>query len=538
MGKKIKNYPVFWIIALNLLFFCGTVNYLNESVYNWLSASSIKFTNHWLNDGITADRFAMLEQPISIESPTIQDRKPYISYPNGVVLLCYGIAKLLGYKQIDMSFIKPLSIVIYLLDALMIGLLIYLLLTYIIRLRSRYKTIILSVFLSYLWISLPNNIFFLKNVFFADQLVLFFIYLFLLLEVLRTFVPIAKPSIRFLINSLLFICIFFGMLIEYYFWFQVFVVIVLHFIRSLRRKEKFPDNLKNLLIYIIPAVLAIGVFFLQITRIDHWSDILMAKFTERTGQSDVIAKYYPLRIGHSVYITYKALGLLLFAASGVALIYLSNMGIKKEKMQNKIHNQLLLFSFMVVLPVFIQLLVFMNHSAVHDFSILKLGFPFILGIVLIAYCFSLYKKKATDYFFLITVLAITAYTFYIQGNTYSFYARRLAPDGDRSGLKGFEPIVEELNDYNHVFFSFTDSIPIDPPLSIAITKKMVYKIDTIGDIKAKFPNLNPNAKIMILTNQNAAKSAETLQNEQKALERAKLVKETNPYAVYQLLSFE
>ena len=534
MGKKIKNYPVFWISVFILLLFCGTVHYLNEPFYNWLSASSIKFTNNWLNDGIRADKFAMLEQPASIESPSVPTRNPYVSYPNGVVLLCYSTAKLLGYQQIDMNFIKALSITFYLLDALLIGFLIYLLLTYIFKIQSRSKTIILSVFLSCLWISLPNNVFFLKNVLFADQLVLFFICLFWVLEVLKNFVPKIKPRIRLFINGLLFVCIFLGMLVEYYFWIQVFVVILIHFIHSIIKKEKFLYNFKNLLIYIIPSVLAIGVFLFQIIQIDHWMDILIAKFTERTGQSNVITENYLLRIGYHAYKTYKALGLLLFAASGVALTYLI-FGIKTKKLQKDIHNPVLLFSLMVILPVFIQLLVFMNHSAVHEFSILKLGFPFILGILLIAYYFSYYKRKSIGYFFSIAILIITTYLFYIHGNTYCFYNERLTAVNESGRLEGFEPVVEELNDYHHVFFSFTDSIPINPPLSIAVTKKMLYKINTISDIQAKFPNLNPDAKILILMNKYAAKNEQTLQNERNALEDAILIKETEQYDVYQLI---
>jgi hypothetical protein len=174
----------------------------------------------------------------------------------------------------------------------------------------------------------------------------------------------------------------------------------------------------------------------------------------------------------------------------------------------------------------------MNHSAVHEFSILKLGFPFVLGILLIAYCFTSYKKKSTGYFFSLTVLVIAIYVFYIQGNIHSYYENRLS-SGDE--LSGFERIVEELNDYNHVFFSFTDSIPINPPMSIAITKKMVYKIDAVSDIKVKFPSLNPNAKVLILTNEGAVKDDRLLQNEQQALERAELIKKTNQFAVYRLL---
>ena len=264
-----KKYPILIIPVIILTYFFGTVYYLNEPSYNWLSASTIKFTNNWLSDGIAKDKYTMSERPLSIEAQTLQERHPYISYPNGTVLLSYGIAKLLGYNQIDMRFVKWVGIVFYLLDALLIGILIYLFLVYILKIKSEYGNIILPVFLTCLWIILPNNVYYLKNVFFADQLVLFFIYLFLLLETLKNFVPQANTKNRYLINGLLFLTVFAGMLVEYFFWIQVFVVCLIHLIDSLIKKEKPIIILKNLSVYIIPALSAIGFFALQITQINN-----------------------------------------------------------------------------------------------------------------------------------------------------------------------------------------------------------------------------------------------------------------------------
>jgi len=519
-----KKYPILTISAIILLFFCGTVYYVNESSYNWLSASTIKFTNNWLSDGISADKYTMMEQPQSIEAQTVRDRALYISYPTGTVLLTYGIAKTLGYSQINMKFVKVVSTVFFMLDALLIGILIYLFLVHIVKLKSEYGNLILSLFLSFLWISIPSNVYYLKNVFFADQLVLFFVYLFLLLELLKNYVPIKNPGNRKVINGLLALTVFAGMMVEYYFWIQIFIVCLIHLIDSIRKKEKGTTILKKLTVYIIPALLAITFFILQIAQIDDWPHILMRKFTERTGQSNIIAGNYILRFGHSVYKSFQAIGLLLFLASFIAYIYL---------IVNKKWSVIVIFSSMVILPAVTQLIIFINHSAVHEFPILKLGLPFIFGIILIAYSIMLYKNKSKTFFMYLTLIIITGYIFYIQWNIPKYYYTRLAEQKALYPI-GFEPIVQDLSQYENVFFSFTDSIPVNPPNAVAQTKKMMYKINKEADIKAKFPNLDSKANIMLLVNKNAEKSAQILQEEQLATENAELIKETDHYAVYRI----
>ena len=525
--------PALAISFIIILFFCGTVSYLNESRYNWLSASTVKFTNNWLSDGIAADRYTMLEQPLSIEAQTPEERTPYISYPNGVVLLTYATAKLLNLQQIDMDFIKSFATFLYLSDAILIGILVYLFLFHILKLKSGYGNIILPVFLSCLWICLPNNVYFLKNVFFADQMVLVFIYLFLLLELLKNYAGIKSPVKRLVINILLAITIFAGMLIEYYFWLQLFAVCLVHFAGSLIRKEKAADTLKSLSVYIIPALVAVGLFLLQITQFDDWREIMAAKFTERTGHANTVAGNYIPRIGYHVYKSYKSAGLLLFAASLVALVYLSAIALRKDRLQNEKHRNILKFSFLVIFPALVHLSVLMNHSAKHEFSVIKLGFPFILGLVLIACSVSVYRRKSKTYFLSLTTVLVTGYLFYIQWNITDFYGKRMIPD-DWEKPRGFEPVVRKLNSYENVFFSFTDSIPENPPVFVAQTKKMMYKIDTPADIGKKFPRLSDKAGIMLLVNRNAEKSDRILQAEQSATENAELIEETGCFAVYRL----
>ena len=65
---------------------------------------------------------------------------------------------------------------------------------------------------------------------------------------------------------------------------------------------------------------------------------------------------------------------------------------------------------------------------------------------------------------------------------------------------------------------------------------MLYKINTLSDIELRFPNLNSNAEVLILIDKFAKKDEQTLLNEEKAIESAILIKETERYDVYRLNS--
>jgi hypothetical protein len=364
-------------------------------------------------------------------------------------------------------------------------------------------------------------------------MVLVFIYLFLLLELLKNYAGIKNPKKQLIINILLVVTIFAGMSIEYYFWLQLFVVCFIHFADSLIKKEKAVDILKRLSVYIIPALLAIGIFLLQITQFDDWREIMAAKFAERTGQPDAVSDNYILKIGYFVYKSYKSAGLLLLAALIAALIYLSSVALKKDKLQNKKRYNILKFSCLIILPVFINLIALLNHSAKHEFSIIKLGFPLILGFILVAYSVCIYKKETKICFLLSTIILVASYLFYIQWNISDFYNRKMIID-DWEKPKEFESIIKKLNNYENVFFSFTDSIPMVPPMSIAQTKKMMYKIDKTANIGEKFPNLDDKANIMLFVNKNMKKGVQILQEEQSATENAELIEETENFAVYRI----
>jgi len=567
-----------WISGFISIIFVFTTNFINKTDYSnlgglhsWLTGSSIIFTNNWLKDGIVADKFTMLEKPYSIESQTLESRSPYVSYPNGTILITYSIAKMLGKDQIDVRFIKILDIVFYGLDALLIGFIVYLILRYLFKIKTRKGKIFISILLASVWIMLPNNMYYLKNVFFSDQLILFFTCLLVLLEILRNYAGITRSLTKNIINTLLFLTVLCGVLIDYYFWIQVFVLCIINFVDSFRQKKSFIYSLKNIAIYVIPSLLAVGIFFFQLIQINgSWLSLknIMLTRTGHTQSPEGGGSFIRSAIGYIYNITwikiYDVFGFL-----GSAFLYVSSIGsllllwyFKKKKQAAENLPNVFRLSLFIILPVYIQIFGLMNHSAVHEFSTLKLNILFVFGFLLLPYIIFVWKGKTLDlalelfckidtfhkktvknsYVALVTLFA----AFFIFFNIYiyrhgifsnyeiikGFYSGRVAME--QSSYK-MESLIKEMNNYENVFFSFTDSIPKNPPHSLAITKKMVYNVNNLDDINRIFPHLDNKAVVMLVVDRNYTEKSDTiLKEEQYVTENFKYVKERNGYEIYSL----
>jgi hypothetical protein len=98
-----------------------------------------------------------------------------------------------------------------------------------------------------------------------------------------------------------------------------------------------------------------------------------------------------------------------------------------------------------------------------------------------------------------------------------------------------ENLIHANYNFNDVYFSFTESINANPPQFLAISKKRIYKIKDISDIYWKFPNLNQNARILLIINKdNSLKPVHILEIESETIEGAELLFSSEHYAVYSL----
>ena len=73
------------LVGVSVLFCFVIPRYTNNmgGTHSWLSGSTIKFVNYWLDEGAINLNFTNYESPASIEFNELEDRTPYLSYPSG-----------------------------------------------------------------------------------------------------------------------------------------------------------------------------------------------------------------------------------------------------------------------------------------------------------------------------------------------------------------------------------------------------------------------------------------------------------------------
>jgi hypothetical protein len=93
-----------------------------------------------------------------------------------------------------------------------------------------------------------------------------------------------------------------------------------------------------------------------------------------------------------------------------------------------------------------------------------------------------------------------------------------------------ENLIRANYNFNDVYISFTESIKANPPQNLAISKKLIYKIDDILEIYQKFPKLMSDARILLVVD--TKKPSHILEKEKNAIRNADLLFSSDRYSVY------
>lgn len=518
------------LLVLTLIFVASfrtifKVDYGNLSgSHSWLSGSTIKFVNNWLAETPQKLHFVNFESPDSIEFNNIVERAPYISYPSGSTLFVYCAAKLARKSQITVYFLKHFQMLCFWLEVMLLAIFVYRFLARN-RAQSKFEQFLIAIATATFWSWLPVNAWYLANVYFADQCVILFVMAFLLLE--YEIMWCENKFARLSLNIMKSLVVFAGVLTDYYFWILVFVAFVLSTIRGIREKENLAFIAKRSLWYVVPVLLALGFFLYQLVSIPNWRGILKYKFLYRAGIAE--NEYNTAKnISTSLFRNFtSAFGLFGNLSSLLIICLIFYLQVQKTKSSDKTtwcvikdsvsgkNGTILIMGFMS--PI-LQIALLKNHSAVHEFSMIKLGWCFAMTPLAI----SALLCKTTDFsdwkhsvgrlrfspffhFFIIcfvTMLVLTK----VPVSAYKFYKSRTG-NVDYHLAK----ILRDNARYEHICFSFSHDIPNNPPHELAVSKKRVYKIKCAEDMNTRFPRLRPDAVKLFIIDKNKSKS---LTNEQ------------------------
>lgn len=484
-------------------------DYVAKDHHHHLTATSVAFANNWLDDGMINDHFAMIINPKSVEFKTLHDRSFYDSYPSGCIAPLYVLARVTGTKEITFGFVQRWNLFIQYMTTLLLAFMVYLIALKLSK-HPAYMVggLIAAVIPAAINLFMPAPFYFFHSVYFADQAVLLPFMLTIFLELLRVYFKEGKPlRVLSIVQA---VVIFTGIITDYLF---ICLVAVLYVKRLLLGEISFKPIKKWLLDsvkFAAPAILGLGLFALQI--LINGPVRILDMFMFRTGLNDesgwtgifeqVFWKDYITRgYGANADMVLKvSLGIVLLAVITFIVIKLVK-GYKNERIK-----LILSMAALVIVPCFMQVYLLKNHSAIHDFSCLKfsLVFSVVPFVLLPAMAVELLRpafvEKCRDYVFG-TVMVIFAVICCVNTNTtHNANAKGYFPEAypEYQTVGGF---LQENTDYNDVVFSFDYIIydANDYPQGIALSKKRVYRIDSIRQIYDKVKDIEDDYTINIFS---------------------------------------
>jgi hypothetical protein len=556
--KKNNTYEILTVLIMTVLvytgykYFCNTAFTGHEArgTHIWLSASTVKFVNNWLKEGPFNLHFLMLEYPDSIEFNNLSEREVYISYPPGAVIPPYILAKLLHKPEIQIGFIKQFLKIKFLLDVLLVCFIFYSVFRRILRRKNRKATATTAVILSICWMLMPINLYYLRNVYFSDQCVISVVLLFFLLEIYDSYfsAKTIKSPLRCVYFVFKFFISLFGVLTDYYFLFVLFISWLVKIVPLFKAKYLLKNIISSSLVYVLPVLLGIGLFISQIMAVPNSKSIVINKMKYRMfsdsewhGGNKIIA------IAKSLAENYY-FGTMFVIAFIFMLVFLFAKNRNNKTFTEK-YRPLFDFALILYIPPVLQVLVLQQHSAVHEFSLLKFSFPIIASVVWLVVLY-LELKGMENARFVIQIendkrlhkIKITAvYLLSIAGSVLLCSIPAVYADYYYEARKG-EPVSYERenliranDDFNDVYFSFTESIEANPPQFLAVSRKLIHKIDNLANIGEMFPHLKPSARILLVVNKNNRdKPKNILENEQNAVKDGVLFVSSQNYDIYEI----
>ncbi|WP_026526223.1 hypothetical protein [Butyrivibrio sp. VCD2006] len=552
--KKFQNTAINLILVnlFTLLIFLAVFSFKYPIKYNnmggdniWQSASTVKYVNIWLEEGAAKMHFTACENYRSIEFQSFNDRVPFISYPSGHIVLVWLCAKLFGRSFINISFVKHLQMVLFAIESLLFSSFIYVLL-WKHKIGSAISKLIIPTATVVLWMLLPVNAWYLPNVFFTDQSVLLYVMLFLLLEELL-YIPELKSHKyqHAAIKVLHFLTIYLGILTDYYFWILAFFVFVMRIVGLLLEKKGLKNIITTGLGYAVPVILAVATFLAQLSFVDGWLDTLKYKLKFRTGGDDSLSAIVARLIENfSSAFTQEQRSFMcyLFLFQFVAILIAFFTLKKGERIKSLFINTDISLIIANFIAVAFQILMLKNHSAVHEFSMMKAGWCVAMTAPIAAIAYTRAVKTDDDETFflgkkvapLIPAFAICLFIMVlITGVPTSTSKYIVSRDGDADYT--LDEFLYRNTDYKDVCFSFTNEIPYEPPMDLTISHERVYLVDNAEEIDTKFPELSSDAvKLLLIDTAALSKNPELKDKVMPLIDNSTIRAMQDDYILYEL----
>jgi len=435
--------------------------------FTWNIAHSQLIVDNWLENGFWNERGVSFWNPPSIEFPSLVSRQPYVSYPCGAQLPIFVLAKALG-RNVTPGFFHIWGLVWH---GVIGGLLICGLLLFDVDGKEPERS--LGAFLpGFVWLGGRGPLTFFPTMWYADIVVLLPFVLVGLGEVVVAHALLHERHRQWITWSMP-VLIFLGTYTDWLFVPLCAVLLVYRLLRHRDVRAVFPTFVRQIA---LPAALAITFFLLQLFWVlgPHFVSALLERFLARsTDTAGAFAKHASLLwyvYGHFA----EAMGGLTIALTVLALLLLCA---RPRTIPSPLKDFLVLLS----VPSVLLLLIFRQHVAVHQYTIVKFMLPtaILLGGIL---------PRALVFPHKHSVLAMLCIVFLLyEGRQYWL---SVDPPVDRLALE-WEEAVRRRFGYYDVLFTPEPSFAIHdkPPGQLARSRKRIYEFDAerVGQLRMTIP---------------------------------------------------
>jgi len=423
--------------------------------FTWNTAHSQLIVDNWLENGFWNERGISFLNPPSIEFPSLVSRYPYVSFPCGAQLPPFILAKVLG-GNVTPGVFHIWGLVWH---GVIGWLLICSLLLFSANEKEPERT--LGAFLpGFLWLGTRGPLTFFPTLWFADHAVLLPFVLVGLAEVIVAHDLLRERHRRWITWSLPGL-IFWAMYTDWLFVPLCAVIFVYRLLRHRDMRTVLPSFVWQVA---LPAALAITLFLLQLFWVlgPHFISALLERFLVRSMDTAGAFERHESLLwyvyGHFV----QAMGGLTIALTGLALLLLCA---RPRVIPSPLKDFLVLLS----VPSVLLLLIFRQHSAVHQFTIVKFMMPICIVLGGIPPRVLVFPHKQTVFAMLCMVFLL------YEGRQYLL---SVDPPVDRQALE-WEEAVRRRFGYYDVLFTPESSceIPDKPPGQLARSRKRIYEFD-------------------------------------------------------------
>ena len=385
---------------------------MKSTDFKYGTLDSLIFVNNWLVEGAFKLYFNLYRYPASVETPTLDKRFFYGSYPPGAHLPLYALFKFLDFtglvdnihekKGLQILLLILYNYLLHLFLVFMLGTILFL----VCRKLSfdRLNSTIIALVPAIIQFHSANDLYWHHLVYdpcYPAAMLPFMLYTFL--EVLRItstssrvlrFVRFAQPLVMF-----------YGMLVQ---WFFAFVIVTVYGIRIMRKEICLPVSLrqsalwlKQSVLFFIPSLLALCFWlhriFYHISQAGgNFFDTPISSYKTTPMQILLRRLGFDENILHNLKTSLVTNMLSAHGITGMAMLCLSlYIIIRKRKFLPEQSANLMIALFLIFfLPCLMYHFVFIEHAAEHEFFSATFSPALVISFVLLPILIlQLLKKK-------------------------------------------------------------------------------------------------------------------------------------------------